>query len=99
MATGTVKWFNATKGYGFIEPDEGGRDVFVHMTAVERAGIGQSARGPEDLLRGAARPEKRQDVGGRPEGAITGRAHGASAGDSGPDAALVPLHLPSVRPV
>jgi CspA family cold shock protein len=39
MATGTVKWFNATKGYGFIQPDNGGKDVFVHVTAVERAGL------------------------------------------------------------
>ena len=39
MATGTVKWFNATKGYGFIEPAEGGKDVFLHISAIERAGL------------------------------------------------------------
>jgi len=39
MATGTVKWFNATKGFGFIEPEEGGNDVFVHISAVQRAGM------------------------------------------------------------
>jgi CspA family cold shock protein len=45
MATGTVKWFNAQKGYGFIEPDEGGKDVFVHISAVERAGMGALSGG------------------------------------------------------
>lgn len=39
MAIGTVKWFNPTKGYGFIEPQEGGKDVFVHITAVQQAGL------------------------------------------------------------
>lgn len=40
MATGTVKWFNSTKGYGFIQPSNGGKDVFVHISAVERSGLG-----------------------------------------------------------
>ncbi|TIT51140.1 MAG: cold-shock protein, partial [Mesorhizobium sp.] len=45
MATGTVKWFNATKGFGFIQPDSGGADVFVHISAVERAGLSTLVEG------------------------------------------------------
>jgi len=45
MSTGTVKWFNSTKGYGFIQPDDGTQDVFVHVSAVERAGIGSLGEG------------------------------------------------------
>ncbi len=45
MATGTVKWFNGTKGFGFIQPDDGGADVFVHISAVERAGMSSISEG------------------------------------------------------
>ena len=47
MATGTVKWFNATKGFGFIQPNDGGGDVFVHISAVERSGLGGLAEGQQ----------------------------------------------------
>ena len=55
MATGTVKWFNAQKGFGFIQPDDGSKDVFVHISAVERAGMGHLNEGQKlsfDLERG-----------------------------------------------
>jgi CspA family cold shock protein len=45
MSTGTVKWFNGQKGYGFIQPDDGSKDVFVHISAVERAGMGSLNEG------------------------------------------------------
>ena len=45
MSIGTVKWFNSTKGFGFIQPEDGGDDVFVHMSAVERSGIGNLREG------------------------------------------------------
>ncbi len=47
MATGTVKWFNTTKGYGFIQPLDGGKDVFVHISAVERAGLSSLNEGQQ----------------------------------------------------
>jgi CspA family cold shock protein len=45
VPSGTVKWFNATKGYGFIQPDNGGKDVFVHISAVEKAGLNDLREG------------------------------------------------------
>ncbi len=45
MATGTVKWFNASKGYGFIAPEDGGKDIFVHVSAVEKAGLSSLREG------------------------------------------------------
>ena len=47
LATGTVKWFNATKGFGFIQPDAGGPDVFVHISAVERSSLGSIHEGQQ----------------------------------------------------
>jgi cold shock protein len=55
MAIGTVKWFNPTKGYGFIQPDDGSKDVFVHISAVEQSGIGNLQEGQKlsfDVERG-----------------------------------------------
>ena len=55
MAIGTVKWFNTQKGYGFIQPDDGSKDVFVHISAVERSGIGNLREGQKlsyDIERG-----------------------------------------------
>ena len=55
MSTGTVKWFNPTKGYGFIQPEDGSKDVFVHISAVERAGLSNLHEGQKltfDLERG-----------------------------------------------
>ena len=57
---GTVKWFNATKGYGFIQPDDGGKDVFVHVSALERSGLRTLAEGAlveVDLRQGKKGPE------------------------------------------
>jgi CspA family cold shock protein len=57
MARGTVKWFNPTKGFGFIQPEDGGKDVFVHISAVERAGLGNLNEGQKISF------EKREERG------------------------------------
>ncbi len=54
MASGIVKWFNAQKGYGFIQPDDGSKDVFVHISAVEKAGLGRLNEGQKVKYRAAA---------------------------------------------
>ncbi|MEQ9329632.1 MAG: cold-shock protein [Rhodospirillales bacterium] len=65
MATGTVKWFNPTKGYGFIEPSEGGSDAFVHITAVQRAGLDGLTEGQKvsyELQRGRNGKSSAEDL-------------------------------------
>jgi CspA family cold shock protein len=56
MATGIVKWFNPAKGYGFITPDEGGKDVFVHISAVQQAGLGSLNEGQRVTYEGVKEP-------------------------------------------
>ena len=65
MATGVVKWFNATKGYGFIQPDKGGKDVFVHISAVERAGLSTLNEGTKVSYEETEK--SRQNIGGKSE--------------------------------
>ena len=72
MATGTVKWFNATKGYGFIQPEDGGADVFVHISAVERAGIGNLHDGQKVSFE-AVRDPRRGKVSAENLRALLGR--------------------------
>lgn len=69
MATGTVKWFNSQKGFGFIQPSDGGKDVFVHISAVERSGMGNLTEGQQvsyelmtDRMRGKTSAENLRAV-------------------------------------
>jgi CspA family cold shock protein len=65
MANGTVKWFNAAKGFGFIEPEDGGKDAFVHISALERSGIGSLADGQKvsyELVAGKNGKEAAEDI-------------------------------------
>jgi CspA family cold shock protein len=60
MSTGTVKWFNGIKGFGFIQPDDGTSDVFVHISAVERAGLGDLREGQKLAFEVQVDPRKRK---------------------------------------
>ena len=73
MATGTVKWFNATKGFGFIQPTDGGTDVFVHISAVERAGMRDLNEG-QKISYDVVADKRRQVVGGQSQTSVTGRS-------------------------
>ena len=63
MAKGTVKWFNATKGFGFIQPDAGGKDVFLHVSALERAGLNGIADGQKVTYELESGRDGRQSAG------------------------------------
>jgi CspA family cold shock protein len=62
MATGTVKWFNPQKGFGFIEPSDGGKDVFVHISAVERAGLSSLKEGQKKVKYEIARDRGKESA-------------------------------------
>src|SRR5262249_52122957 len=81
MATGTVKWFNAQKGYGFIQPDDGSKDLFVHISAVEQSGIGNLHEG-QKLSYEVERGQQGQDVRGCASSAV-GRHTGRNASLTG----------------
>src|SRR5215813_934724 len=81
MATGTVKWFNAQKGYGFIQPDDGSKDVFVHISAVQQSGMGNLHEGQKLSYEVGARPAG-QDVRGCASSPV-GRHAGRSAALTG----------------
>ena len=82
MAIGTVKWFNAQKGYGFIQPQDGGKDVFVHISAVERAGLGSLNEG-QKLKYEIARDRGKEADLPRMSGTAC-RCHRRTGGDQSP---------------
>ena len=87
MTMGTVKFYNDMKGFGFIQPDDGSKDVFVHATALERAGMRGLAEGQKVVLRCGGRPPHRQDRRQQHPGGVTpmiGAGHQACAGNLGP---------------
>jgi cold shock CspA family protein len=65
MTQGTVKWFNGKRGFGFTRPDDGGKDIFVHLSAAERAGLSGLDEGQKGLVRGC--PPQGQNVGREPQ--------------------------------
>ena len=75
MSQGTVKWFNGQKGFGFIQPDDGSKDVFVHISAVERAGMHNLSEGQKVSSRGCGRWQDRQDRGRQSSRRLTGSAY------------------------
>ena len=74
MTKGTVKWFNGQKGYGFIQPDDASKDVFVHISAVERAGMPGLNEGQKVLFRACCQRKDRQVLGGESARRLIGSA-------------------------
>ena len=94
MPQGTVKWFNPTKGYGFIQPQEGGKDVFVHISAVERAGLstlneGQTVQFELVENRGKTAAENRKGKGPRRPRLLSAFLTESEAAELGPSPAVV----------
>ena len=83
MQVGTVKWFNAQKGFGFIQPDNGGSDVFVHISAVERAGMSNLNEGQKVNFELVADKRTGKSSAGQPQRRLTRRARATPSVDRG----------------